>query len=325
MLPKLSSTHSQERRGINAVQAYAADNNQIWRETEIADVGIDGHLEYVDPAGFVSGRLVGLQVKCGPSYFKSPTKGGWKFSPEDKHRVYWERYPLPVMLVMHDPAANKSYWMDARQALRSPATAELDYLLVPDTQVLQATPPLAFFHNAGVQSEQVIESIDDLVAALVTRRSTNGSFPVSFLDLFAGGLTNICRSLYFGTDVGINAAEANLHLAGWEVGHGIEHDFLFDFVRFLVSQHLAEVNFSDCLIDWTDRDMLPHFVAPLTARGRALVDALQEAEAKLVAAGKMEDGEGRLVAQEGFFGMTIESYFRRLPRIYAFQKAFTVP
>jgi hypothetical protein len=66
---------------------------------------------------------------------------------------------------------------------------------------------------------------------------------------------------------------------------------MFEFVRFLVAQNLADVNMSDCLIDWTDRQMLPRFMAPLTTRGRQLVDALQAREAEFVKAGKMQDGK----------------------------------
>lgn len=38
-LPKAGSTYTQERRGIAAVQGYAAKTGQIWRETGTGDVG----------------------------------------------------------------------------------------------------------------------------------------------------------------------------------------------------------------------------------------------------------------------------------------------
>ncbi|WP_139051675.1 DUF4365 domain-containing protein, partial [Pseudomonas amygdali] len=104
---------------IAAVQYYAARRNQIWRETGTGDVGIDGNIEFVNAEGFATGRIVAVQVKSGPSYFKNPTLTGWKFYPERKHRNYWESFSLPVLLVLHDPDTNKSYWADARQLLRS--------------------------------------------------------------------------------------------------------------------------------------------------------------------------------------------------------------
>lgn len=56
-----------------------------------------------------------------------------------------------------------------------------------------------------------------------------------------------------------------------QFGVGLEHDFKWAFVPFLVAQNLADVDIADCLIDRNVRQMLPHFVAPLTSRGRQLV------------------------------------------------------
>jgi hypothetical protein len=87
-LPQVGSTRAEERRGIAAVQHYAAESEQIWRETDMGDVGIDGHLEFVNKEGFATGRLVAAQVKSGSSYFAHPTATGWKFYPAEKHRRY---------------------------------------------------------------------------------------------------------------------------------------------------------------------------------------------------------------------------------------------
>ena len=50
--PKYNQTNSQERLGVNAVAEAMAKIGQIWRETPMADVGIDGQIEYVSPEGF---------------------------------------------------------------------------------------------------------------------------------------------------------------------------------------------------------------------------------------------------------------------------------
>ncbi len=320
---KQLGNYQQERRGISAVQVYAAERGQIWRETVTGDVGIDGQLEFVSAKGNASGQISAAQVKCGPSFFSNPTEDGWKFYIDEKHREYWERFPLPVLVILHDPDKGLSYWTDVRQALRTPS-APKNFVIVPKTNVLQKTDPVELFKTAGAQSEEFLHDIKDVLEVLLETKSQNGSFPISYLDLFAGGLTNICRSLCFGMDVAINAVEANIDLSGYELGYGLgsqEYDFIFGYVEFLVAQNIANIDFADCLIDWVDREMVPHFVAPLTSRGRALVDALQSMERDLVANGAMSDGGGLHVAQEGFFGMKLESYFRRLPRIFEFQVA----
>ncbi|MBE7941052.1 DUF4365 domain-containing protein [Ramlibacter aquaticus] len=322
-LPKTGATYAQERLGIAAMQVYAARHKQIWRETGTADVGIDGNLEFVNADGFATGRLVAVQVKSGPSYFSHPSARGWKFYPEEKHRRYWESFPLPVLLVLHNPDSEQSYWTDARQALRAPR-AEPSFIEIPEENVLEQTDVFGLFESAGVHDQAFIPDVADVMRELLLRQSQNGSFPVSYFDLFAHGLTNICRSIYYGMDVVSTAVEYNLHAAGSEFGMGIgepEHAFAFGFVKFLQAQGLAEINYSDCLIDWVDREMQPHFVAPLTSRGRAVVAAIHAEEAKLVAASELQDAGLLHVAQEGFFGMVPESYFRRLPRIREFQQA----
>lgn len=323
--PKVGATYAQERRGIAAVQSYAARRQQIWRETNTGDVGIDGNLEFVSAQGLAIGRLVAVQVKAGPSFFAHPSDCGWKFYPEEKHRHYWESFPLPVLLVLHDPDKEVSYWADVRQALRTPGDGKA-YVEVPASNVLEATEPVVLFETAGVQDHPFIMDPNDVLAMLLATRSENASFPLSHFDLFVHGLTNICRSIYYGMDMVCNAVEYNLAAADSPFGMGIgdtEQRFAFDFVKFLLAQGLAQIDYADCLIDWVDREMQPQFVAPLTSRGRALVSLIDQREARLVAEGKLPDGDGLHVAQEGFFSMVPESYFRRFPRIRAFQQAQT--
>jgi hypothetical protein len=324
-LPKAGGTYSTERLGISAVQSYAAHQSQIWRETNTGDVGVDGNIEFVSPDGFATGRLVAIQAKAGVSYFeqKKKTVSGWKFYPSEAHRNYWENFPLPVLLVLHDPDTQKTYWTDARQALRNPGD-EKAYIEVPSTNVLDGTEPFRLFENAGVQNLDFVPDIEEILTRLLETKSCNSSFPLSYFDLFVHGLTNICRSLYYGTDAIVNAVEFNLEASSSPFGMGMgndEQEFAFGFVKFLLAQNLAQVDYSDCLIDWVDRQMQPQFVAPLTSRGRSLVKIIGEKEDKLVADGKIAGGNNYRVAQEGFFGMVAESYFGRFSRIKKFQDA----
>jgi Domain of unknown function (DUF4365) len=273
-LPKAGNSYMQERRGISALQAYAAANGQIWRETGTGDVGIDGQLEFVTQDGFATGRTVGAQVKAGPSFFQNPSAAGWKFYPQEKHRNYWEHFPLPVLLILHNPEGGDSYWIDIRQALRVPTRQECPFVKVPKINLLQSTNPATLFENAGVLDQPFIAEIGDVLKRLLTTVSNEETFPLSYFDLFVHGLTNICRSIYYGMDLVGNAVEFNLDVQGSEFGMGmgaLEQEFAFGFVKFLLVQNLAQIDYADCLIDWVDREMQPHFVAPLTSRGRALV------------------------------------------------------
>jgi len=321
-LPKAGNTYAEERRGIAAVQGYAADRAQIWRETNTGDVGIDGHLEFVTSNGYATGRLVAAQVKSGSSHFDHATDAGWKFYPADKHRRYWESFPLPVLIILHDSANGKSYWTDARQALRVPGK-EGAYIEVSAANVLEDTEPSALFQTAGVLEQAFIDDIPTVLKTLIATRSNDGGFPLSYFDLFVHGLTNITRSIYYGVDVITNAVEYNIEPSDSHFGIGMgepEDRFAFGFVQFLLAQNLAQIDYADCLIDWIDREMHPHFVAPLTSRGRALVTLIGSEEDRLVATRKLPDEGGLRVAQEGLFEMKLMSYSARFHRIGQFQE-----
>ncbi|MDE0032535.1 MAG: DUF4365 domain-containing protein [Deltaproteobacteria bacterium] len=321
-LPKAGVNYIQERRGIAALQSYAADRGQIWRETGTGDVGIDGLLEFVNTQGFATGRTVAIQVKTGRTYFQNQSPVGWKYYPENKHRNYWEQFPLPVILVLHDSNNRKSYWVDARQALRVPASEERAFIDAPKTNVLELTNPVDLFETAGVVDQTFVPEMVHVLRQLVMTVSNKPAFPLSYFDLFTHGLTNICRSIYYGTDLICNAVTSNLtaqqSTSGISMGPS-EQEFAFGFVKFLLAQNLAQIDYSDCLIDWVDRMMQPHFVAPLTSRGRALVELIGREEDRFVSSGTMPVEAGRRVAQEGYFEMVAASYVRRWPRINHFQ------
>ncbi|MGF6116366.1 hypothetical protein ABIE30_000966 [Janthinobacterium lividum] len=324
--PQVRETYAQERLGIAAIQIYAARCKQIWRETGTGDVGIDGTLEFVSLQGLATGRIVAIQVKSGPSYFASPFSGGWKFYFEPKHKYYWELFPLPVLLVLHDPRSNVSYWADVRQALRTPGRGEKTFIEVFAYNVLEQTTPMRIFETTGAQDEPFIENIYGVLAKLLRRQSIEAHFPLSHFQLFTYGLTNTCRCIYYGEDVILHALLQNLEERNLDVANSSfngmsddEHHFVFDFVKFLLAQGLAHIDYADCLIDWIDRKMQPHFVAPLTARGRTLVSIIQQEEARLVVEKKLPNSFDSHVAQEGFFRMQSFSFINRFSRISKFQ------
>jgi len=221
--------------------------------------------------------------------------------------------------------SNESGQRELLRSLRVPTREERRFIEVPRANVLQATSPAALFENAGVLDQPFIPAIKDVLERLMTSVSNEGTFPLRYFDLFVQGLTNICRSIYYGMDLVCNAVEFNLDVRGGEFGMGMgapEQEFTFGFVKFLLAQNLAQIDYSDCLIDWVDNEMQPHFVAPLTSRGRALVVLIQEEEARLVTRGVMPGGRLH-VAQESLFEMIPQSYFPRLPRIRQFQAALT--
>lgn len=272
----------------------------------MADVGIDGQIEFTDDYGRVTGRLVAAQVKSGESYFSRGDDHAWHFHPQDRHRLYWERFPLPVVLFIHSPTQG-TYWVDARHALRSPERARLPHLEIPTANRLDIATREQFLSSVGVSGAPFLP-IADLLAAMAGTHSASASLPVSYLDLFSNGLTNITRSVYYGMDLVMEVAETLLaeSVDDVEVGLGLaEHDFLFGYVQFLVEQQIADVDISDCLIDWLDRSMHPTFIAPLTSRGRMVVELIHEWQNRLTAGGQLRMPDGINLAQESFVQMRL--------------------
>ena len=227
-----------------------------------------------------------------------------------------------MLLILHNTDTGQSYWIDVRQALRVPVREERPFIDVPKANLLDTTSPAALFENAGVLNQPFIPAIEDVLIKLVMTVSNEGTFPLSYFDLFVHGMTNICRSIYYGMDLIRNAGAYNLDVRKSEFGIGMgvpEHEFVFGFVKLLLAQNLAQIDYADCLIDWVDREIHPHFVAPLTSRGRALVALIHKEEKRLVASGAVPDEGPYHVAQEGLFEMVKLSYFLRLARIRQFQ------
>jgi hypothetical protein len=321
--PKAVMDSVQKRRGISAIQGYAAATRQIWRETRAANIGIDGHIEFVNPEGIATGDAIAVQVWGGPSCFQYPSEGGWKVSTEDEHLDIWHHFPLPVVLMLHNDDTGDTYWTYA--PLRAPQENESNYIDVPRANVLQKTSAAVLFETAFALDLPVLPVGQDLLTQLLTERSDVEGLTLSYFDLFAHGLVNCCRSIYFGLDLTSKVATLYLEALERQPRSGLytgaaQIEFAFGFVHFLLAQNLAQIEYGDCWHDWIVGDSLPHFVVPLTFRGRALVAFIQQEEARLVASGAMPDERGTHVAQEGDFEMRELTYVDRSPRIALFQE-----
>jgi tetratricopeptide (TPR) repeat protein len=108
---RASSSEFTEQWGVNLAQAGALDMEWIFRPQTTSDYGIDAHVELVEN-GLVMGRLIALQIKGGPSYFRewSESEQRWTFRSDLDHLSYWLGHVLPVVVVIADPETKKAYW-----------------------------------------------------------------------------------------------------------------------------------------------------------------------------------------------------------------------
>lgn len=309
-----SFSDAREKRAcISAAARTLIDLGLIWRETPDEELGVHGEVELVGADGAGLGRRALIRVEAGPA----PVGDG-----VDRHaaivRRRWAAHPLPFVVVFQHPAGAAASWVDgrARLGLASRQGAET---LRP--RRLDPASVTAFLQTCGSSGDAWLETLPEVLGRLLERRG-GPDFPLSHFDLFVHGLSDIGRSLYFGTDLALFVAEQNLDEAADRLAAGPrEHAFLFDFVRFMVGQNLAGIDFSRRLIDWVDHGRQAQFVAPLSPRGRKLVGLIQSVERELVAAGALPDAGYAQAAQEGFFALLPQSLTSRLPRIRAMQDA----
>ena len=107
----------------------------VFREQPTDDFGIDAQVEIVQ-AEAVSGKLLGVQIKSGLSWFDEPGEGGWWYRPDANHVSYWTNHSLPVVVVLCHPETERCHWQLVSQETLI-ATSRGGYkLLVPEAQVL---------------------------------------------------------------------------------------------------------------------------------------------------------------------------------------------
>jgi len=137
-----------DRTGAGGVAIVTAivnlDMEWIYRPQDHSgtDYGVDAQFEVTDDEGVETGRLIGVQVKSGQSYFRERAPEGFIHRPSERHVRYWEAYGLPVILVLVDPKTRTAYWV---ATVNIEKVAQGWKLVVPRNQTLglDAKAPLS--------------------------------------------------------------------------------------------------------------------------------------------------------------------------------------
>lgn len=112
------------------------------------DFGIDGYIELVNE-GQVTGKLIGVQIKCGDSYFRHKTVGGYKFIGENKHLNYYLNNEAPVFIILIDNSFEKMHWVLFDIEKTSQAQEENWWIEVPMVNDLNVNFKKALFETVG--------------------------------------------------------------------------------------------------------------------------------------------------------------------------------
>ena len=105
------STQRPEDRAVRRVNDVVADDLR-WNfgREPLPDYGVDALAEVVADDDLVTGRLIGLQIKGGDSYFDEPRGAeGWVFREDNDHLAYWLCHSLPILVVLVN-SARQAFW-----------------------------------------------------------------------------------------------------------------------------------------------------------------------------------------------------------------------
>jgi hypothetical protein len=109
---------------IGHVQAITGEANQIFRELDKFDYGIDGEVEFKDNDGRPSAKKIYVQLKSGNSYLRTRSGDGREIFDvkNDRHLEYWVSQPVDVYLVIRQTDEQTSEgtirWMNVTRYLK---------------------------------------------------------------------------------------------------------------------------------------------------------------------------------------------------------------
>lgn len=269
----------------------------LWRETALHDVGIDGLIELVNADGEATARMLGVQIKSGHSYFEEERGGNVIFRPDEKHAKYWRVFPIEVVLMLFDPESRSVCWAPVKQQLQANPAGPI---LVPKGNVLSPTSRAELFGKQDTVPISLIQTVMEMLESRIGDPSG-----ISYFSLFANGMTDLCRKLYFGMDLFTALLESNWpdELTPQRIGIGIgslSYAFIDRYIAFLISNDICQIRYEDYWQVVEERQMVGEFIAPLTERGKAVVSMIHRLEATLPIAKPLE---GIFAIQERSVGM----------------------
>ena len=261
---------AQEHRGLAKVHSVCAEMEAVWRPTPCADLGIDGQIEFLELSAAIStGCIIAVQVKSGKSYFRSEDNLYVRYYPSRKHRRYWKRLNLPVILVLHDPDRDLTIYARVKPQLHKegPIVLRKDSYFRPDARLdllVLAKEDARLTHPA-----QVLEGFKATTLNLTEDRKISG---IEFLL----ACTNLEQG-YF--ELRMCRITALLELAAGERAHYIfitrdTYEFIQRCALRCIAAALTEPFEQDFADVWYDLKMVPDIAVPLTPIGLEVVGHL---------------------------------------------------
>lgn len=258
----------QEDRGLIEIHRTCVQMNAIWRPTPCHDLGVDGQIEFLEPGTNVStGHIIAVQSKSGPSFFENQDDNFVRFYPEEKHRRYWSRLKIPVILVLHNPDKNQTIF-----TIVKPQLVGKGPILVNKNKVFDGTSRNSLIDSA--EDDLLVPTpseILDRFKRIELCRDSNKT--LTGIDFLLACTNRVGR--YF--EIRMRRVTALFDLLSEYNGYSIgqeDYDYILRNVMTIHSKKLAE-DFLDEFEDmWYGLKTVPDIASPFTKLGDDVMDCL---------------------------------------------------
>jgi hypothetical protein len=266
------SRTKQEQLGYAKVHWVCASMNAIWRPTVNVDLGVDGQIEFLEPDKVVSsGKIIAVQVKSGPSYFKRESSDCFLFNTSTRHRRYWGLINLPVLLVLHDDARALTIFTFVKQQLAHGArTLRLDK---EDRFEPEARDEiLAGYEEEMREIRRLIQPdyiLDSFRRAKIRGRDNRRINGLHFLLSCVDPSGKYFELRYARLRAGFSVIDREAQVSGYEFNEFIQRCVVKCWGFELVESF--ENAFEQA---WYELEVMPDIVVPLTGKGRYVIREL---------------------------------------------------
>jgi hypothetical protein len=258
----------QEDKGLIEIHRACVQMSAIWRPTPCHDLGIDGQIEFLEPGTSVStGHIIAVQSKSGPSFFENQDANFVKFYPEEKHRRYWARLKIPVILVLHNPDKNQTLYTNVK-----PQLAGTGPILVNKSKIFDGASRdfLIGVAEEDLISPTPIEILDKFKSIELNRDNDK---MLTGIDFLLACTNRVGR--YF--EIRMRRVTALFELISEDGGYSIwqtDYDYILRNVITIQSRKLSD-DFLDEFEDmWYGLQTVPDIASPFTKLGDDVIDCL---------------------------------------------------
>lgn len=166
-LPKVGSSRV-AKEGVSTIDGVVSRPPErgglgfVFRPLPDPDYGVDGLIEVVNfETEEATGKLVGVQVKAGTSYFQHSTDDGWVLYIKKATVHYWREYSVPVVLTVVDTSTGRVFWsLGSDEDFEE--TEKYYKVPVPESQAFDSTCVEAIRHLATRPSPELAAQVDAL-------------------------------------------------------------------------------------------------------------------------------------------------------------------